>query len=469
MGYPQSAFKDIAETHQKIFHRIDQLEGTIKENREKLGDGTSAELKQEVNKLSQDVATAAAKTSEMTQAVDEIKDSMEVMAKENQEMRKQRVEWTASQEQDATPAEEVFKHLYRKSADQSLRKIRSVEEVADAIPSYGEKSPHKSDFRGFLLPRSVTKEKFLKTIKALVTANSGSGSGAAGALLTPEYMDPVLSPAQEMRDLIDEFPSMSTDYEKVYWRQEVLATRRAAPGVTVQSLDFTGTGQGNSLGEMEMRFELKDTEMRTLGAFVNFAVQILQDVGYLQMYALDQLRYEAVTALIHEILYGITRQSGATTGTLDFPNLDNVSIDLNTDLLSDVVSGSVHYLDVLKAAWLQAALTFIPADKHFMHPTDHTAMMMLKDRDGRYMFVDNMPFGMPVAESTFIEQGDWFTAPTNHTCICVKRGWETGLFYENRSNIEELKVTMRIYGRYGFVILRPGSHVKGTFASAFNA
>lgn len=466
--------KGIAEQQTQLLLQIDAVKTQVDENREKLGDGTSAELKQEVNNMATKVSTLVEATERVETDATKAIERIEATEKELQELRQEKVNWNASTEA-VNPYKSVYNHLFRKS-----EKLKDVgysipqEELMNASTSYGTRVPHKgSDIRDVMFPRRMQKERYQK---ALLTATSTAGSGAAGVLQTPEYQEQILPPAQETRTLLDEFPMVMTDYEKLFWRQEILSRRRGSAGVSIQSLDFTGTGQGNQLTEIEFEFEDHEEEMRTFGGRAHAALQILQDVGYLQAYISNQIEYEAQRDLSSNVLYGTNKVGSDADQARQLNSLNAASTQFSTSLLADVVNGSTHHIDVLKAAWLQATLTFIPPTKVLMHDTDYTAMCMLKDNDGAYLFVPNInsdvmlnPFGMPISTSTYINEDNFFVIPANQTMLCLKKGWESGISYENNDDFEKLRCTFRIYGRYGFIQFRPASQIKGTFSTSFNA
>ena len=442
-----------------LLKRIQKLEAQGK---------SAGDKKEQFQKMAKDMAANVAKGETNMNALAK---RVEDMEKEAQERRAYEVKWTPSQ-QPANPYEHAYKHMFRAEQDEQAiyNKIRnaSEDEVKAAVNVYGNKIPHKGDLRAIMFPRRH---------KALLTALSSDASGSAGATLTPEYMEQILEPAQEKRTLLDEFRIVNTKYTKLIWRQEKLSRREGSDGVSIQSLDFTGTGQGTTGTEVEFQFESKEEEMRTFLGLAYSSIQILQDVSYMQTYVGNQLEYEANRQLSISVLYGENaRGASDTSKQFSTSALNIAATEFDTDTIEEVDVSGTHLVDVLSASWLQASLTHIDPTVHFMHPTDYHRMLLTKDNDGRYMFVPNInnpsmlsPMGMPVAKSTFVNKDSFFTLPANECMLCVRKGWESGMFFEDNTNVRELEVTFRVYGRYGFVMFRPGSTIRGTFSSAIAA
>ena len=462
-----SLSKQLAETSTMLITKMSGLQGEIDEVRKKLGDGTSAENKQEFNKM----AEAHAKLAEEVTTIQSTgAKRMEEIEKELQEQRQKQFTWNASSK-IANPYTGVYKHLLSVEDVSDLDvKNASESQIRKGLDSYGTKIAHTdSMFANIAFPDLMRQ-------KALLTSTVTPGSGAAGALMTPEYQEQILAPAQEVNSILDVFPMMMVDYEKLIWRKEILTRRRGSAGVSIQSLDFSGDGQGTAGTEVEFEFEMHEEEMRTFLGIAFASIQILQDVSYMQAYIGNQLEYEAVRDLVHNVLYGTNKTGNSQDQARQLASLDSESTDFDTGLIGTLGVSGAHYIDVLKAAWLQANLTFIPPTHHLMHPTDYTAMCLTKDNDGRYQFVPNIndetmlsPFGMPIRTSTYITQDKFNTIPANQTMVAIRKAWESGMSYEDNTNFRELIVTFRVWGRFGFIMFRPSSQIKGNFSSSFNA
>ena len=463
---PESIPTQINSLTDKLMDEMSKYKASIDKKFEKLGAGTSAEDKQIVNKMAEDHQKHIKKYDE---DMSELKTRVSEMEEAQQEDRQKRFEFNSTNA-ILNPYKDAHDHLFREIEDPSKA---SEADMTEAITKYGQRVGHKSNFVNLVHPGRM---KHVLTPEAF---DSTSNVGGAEGTLTPMYQEAILPPAQEQRTLIDTFPMVMTNYEKLIWRQERLARRIASRDALtgadknwIQSLDYTGSGQGDEAKEMLIEFETKEEEMRTFAAVAFASIQILQDVGYMQAYIGNQLEYEAERGLSQEILYGTNKASS----TYSLNGLDAHATEVDDDLIRDVVSGNTHYVDALRTSWLQASLTHIQPTVHLMHDTDYTSMLLEKDNDGRYMFVPNInnptmlsPLGMPIAMSTYITQDNFFTVPANQCMVCMKRGWESGLSYEDEKNFRELKVTFRVWGRWGFVNFRPSSTNKGTFSELFKA
>ena len=471
------AVKEVQKAQATILTQIGDFKKIIDAAEKKYGTDTAGELKTAVNKAVNQMTVEVEKNQKLW---DDANKRVADLEEEVKLLSGQRMNWNST---GPTNMKAAFMHVY-----DDLLKAGDVEDFGGATQAVLERCVKNFGFQGqksyddYDLRALMFSDRYQKAITSLGGPGIAADAGQAGALLTPQYIDQPLAPAQEQNTISDAFPVFNMMGEKVIWREERLTVRAAYRDTSTatgraksrQSLDFTGTGQGNVGGVMKMAWDQRNVESRTFLATANASVQIIDDAPYVREQVQEQLKYEQERTVDRDILYG-TNTAGAQ-GVSQFSGLNHAAVTFTPSLLSDIRSSRTQMVDVLRTSWLQAVLTFISPDRHFMHPTDYTAISLLKDNDGDYLFPSvkedsttgnkTGPMGMPVLCSTYVNKDSWFTVPTMRCRLGVKKGWTSDVSMENKDNFETLQITFRVYGRYAFIQFRPNSTVKGTFSSA---
>ena len=469
--------KKVQETQAALLTQIGEFKEVIDKAEKKYNGEEVNELKTKVNNMVNDMSTSVNKNEKLW---DDAQKRIQELDDEVKLLRGQKLNWQTS---GPGTMEDAFMTVYH-----DLRKAGDVEDFGGATQAIleravknfgfqGQKAYDGFDFRSLMFP-----DRYKNAITSLGGPDIAAADGQAGALLTPQYIERPLEPAQEQNTISDAFPVFNMMGEKVIWREERLSVRaayREASSTTGrpksrQALDFTGTGQGNVGGVMTMAWDQRNVESRTFLATAQASVQIISDAPYVREQVQEQLQYEQERTVDRDILYG-SNTSGAQ-GVAEFSGLNHAAVTFTPSLLSDIRSSRTQLVDVLRTSWLQGVLTYISPDRHFLHPTDYTAISLLKDNDGDYLFPSMKedsttgnktgPMGMPVLCSTYVNKDTWFTVPTKRCRLGVKKGWTADVSMENKDNFETLQVTFRVYGRYAFIQFRPNSTVKGKFSDA---
>ncbi len=403
-----------------------------------VGEG-GAERKEKLNKMVQDLSDlrdeVVAKEAEYKKRMDTLEETFQA---------------AGSGEGDDAPHESAgrkfFKAMLKSSGITAEELTQDSDQVSKlALQKWSQR--HNTDIRRDLAP---------KRFKVLT-----SQATSAGDLQIPEYETAILAPGEEMVTLLDMLPMSTTMYSRCFWRTEVLASRTNGAGI--QSLDFTGAGQGTALGKSDFVFDNHSTDMRTFGHTTDMALQILQDQSQVESYIAGRMMYQARWNLEDQVVYG-----DGTGYNFDSINGGSTVYDASAD--DDIGVSRTHKIDVLRLAKLQGDNTYIPTTGYYMNRNDAAAIQVLKDNDGRYLFTNNVnmpnemrPWGVPVIQTNHILKGTFFALPLNQIEVVVRKQWETGMFYENKDNVEKLLVTFRIYGRYGLKLYYPASMIKGSF------
>lgn len=447
MDVSSTKFQEVVDDQAKLFAQLSEQKEALSKMQKAIGDHTDesgAELKQTINKMVEDVAK---NVDELNGARTKMQERLDNFEKEYQS----KVKWTAS---ESEPMAKSFLTGFSNRINNTSESASVVTPTVEEIQQYGKANT------GFTITVDGDPRDMLTPArKALITSQSGV-DGGAGPLQVPEYQERIEPPGQQMVTVLDYLPTSTTNRSEVHWRQEVLSER--TNGFGIQSIDFTGEGQGNALGESDFRFQDFSARTRTFGHHADIALQILQDQAQLQAYIEGQMMYMVRYGLENKIFY-----DDGTGMTWSGINASASSYD--TNLVSNLNVASPQKYDILRLIKLQGDKTFFPTTLYVLNNDDCASLELTKDNNGNYMFSKDKvmrPWGVPAVKSYQFTAGSFFGLCLPQIDLVIRKGWEMGVSFENRANFEELKATLRIYGRYALLLHRPNSNTKGTFADA---
>lgn len=405
----------------KMLDGQESLESRIKTIEEK--GGGAADLKEQVQKMSQDNA----------KAIDEIKTLTD----------KLREEITERQDEFET------KFAGGRGGDGAALDVAAP--VIKALP--GERLGFQQKVKS-----EIDSVAFVSSQAKAVTSLAAS----AGDVHVPSYEREIIRPGEQQITLLDVLPQVATDSPLIYWVQEVLGSRTNNAGI--QSLDFTGTGQGTALGESDFVFDQKSAETRTYGHTAKIALQMLEDAPQLRGYLENIMRYMVRFDLEDQVL------NGDGVGT----NFNGLKAQATAyDVTLDAFVTNIQKLDVLRVAILQCALTFFPATASLLHPKDAASIELLKDSQNRYLFVSNpnagqtiRPWGVPVISTTQQTEDEFTVGAMNQVEVVIRKAIEVLISTENEDDFDKLLATIRAHGRGGLKVYQPGSIIDGDFSVA---
>lgn len=427
----QEAVDESIKLQKQMLDPEEGLEARIK-TLEAEGKG-AADLKEQVNKMAEDNAKAIDEINTQTEAIktslDERQDEFE--AKFSKGAPGGRVD-------PLSGFEKAVKSL-------EIPAQASDEQIHAAIGKQGKSFPIKnaSEWVG----------------RKTVTSLAASG----GDTIVPQYESTIIAPGQEPITLLDVLPRSPISGPIVWYMYEVLGSR--TNGAAIQSLDFTGTGQGGSLGDSDFVFNQLSEQTRTFGHEADLAAQIVADVPQLRGYVDGQMRYMVRFDLEDQLV------NGDNTST-NLNGLKNRATAYDTDLDTDVGVEAIQNMDVLRLAAHQCTLTWFPATFFLLHPLEATGLELIKDANENYMMVNPAmgnairPWGVPVVSTTQQTAGDFTAAAGNHIEVMVRQDLVVEASTEHSSNFTNLLVTLRCYGRFGCKFYQPGSIIDGDFSSA---
>lgn len=200
-----------------------------------------------------------------------------------------------------------------------------------------------------------------------------NASGQNQPLVPSDRLGGIVSPALRRLTIRNLIPNNSTSSNLVEFASETLFTSNAsAQGGATSPV---GNGEGELKSESALTFQLNNTPVCLIAHFIPASRQILSDAPMLQGYIDGRLRYGIALKEETDLLTG---DGGA--GVL------NGLINQSTAFTGGATNQTA--LDTLLKSFLQISLQNLEASGVVMNPIDWTAILLLKDTTGRYLFSD---------------------------------------------------------------------------------
>lgn len=267
----------------------------------------------------------------------------------------------------------------------------------------------------------------------------------AGIIVEPEQ-------PLTMRSLI---PSGRANSNYIEYAKENVYTNNAAPQGAGSSPAET---EGQAKAESGITFTLTGVGVITLAHWIPASRQVLQDASMLQTYVENRLTYGLKQEEDDEILNG-TGANGQLSGLI------TNATAYNRGASSDTI------LDTLLKAILQVSLSYYEASGHVLNPIDWTAIQLLKDTQGRYIFGN--PSGVtapriwskPVLPTTQLAAGKFLTGAFNLAAQIWDKEDATVRVAEQHSDFfVKNMVAILAEERLALTIYRPLSFVYGNIS-----
>ncbi|MEI1730848.1 phage major capsid protein [Acinetobacter baumannii] len=210
----------------------------------------------------------------------------------------------------------------------------------------------------------------------------------------------------------------------------------------------------------ELTFEEQLESAKTIAHMLKASKQILDDLPQLQSFINNRLLNGLKRVEDTQLLFG----SG--TGN----NLNGVYTQA-TPYMAPITIAAPTKVDIIRLAMLQASLADYFATGTVLHSKDWTAIQLLKDTTGAYLFAS--PFGtmtpslwgLPVAETNQSGMdGKFLTgAFTEGAQIFDREDANVVISTENDKDFENNMISVRCEERLALAVYRPEAFVKGTF------
>lgn len=210
----------------------------------------------------------------------------------------------------------------------------------------------------------------------------------------------------------------------------------------------------------DLTFEEVLEGVKTIAHLLKASKQILDDLPQLQSFINGRLLNGLKRVEDAQLLFG----SGVGT------NLHGIYTQAET-YSAPITIASPTRVDTMRLAMLQAALADVFATGHVLHMNDWTAIELLKDTTGAYLFTN--PFspsapslwGLPVAETNHAAMtGKFLTGSfAEGAQIFDREDANVVISTENDDDFDKNMISIRCEERLALAVYRPEAFVKGEF------
>lgn len=335
--------------------------------------------------------------------------------------------------------------------EQEFVKLRAGNRGGDeSAKSVGEQFTGSEDFKS-ALARGASNFKGTVSIglKAVTNVTSATtGTGGVGAGIAPDRLPGLIGPSLRqftIRDLI--MPGRTSSNLIQYVRESGYQSMAAA------------VAEGNLKPQSDLKFELKDTSVKTLAHWLKASKQILADIPMLESYIDTRLRYGLKYVEEAQILAG----DGTGENLLGLiPQATAYDITLTK-------AGDTK-LDTIRRAILQIRIAEYRASGIVLNPIDWTDIELTKSSTGEYIWVNVQDGGtqkmwrLPVIDTNAMPAGYFMVGAFNMAAqVFDREDANVQVSTEDGDNFIRNMVTIRAEERLGLVVYRPESFVYGAF------
>lgn len=210
----------------------------------------------------------------------------------------------------------------------------------------------------------------------------------------------------------------------------------------------------------ELTFEEVLEGVKTIAHMLKASKQILDDLPQLQSFINGRLLNGLKRVEDAQLLFG----SGVGS------NLHGIYTQA-TVYSAPITIATPTRVDTMRLAMLQAALADVFSTGHVLHMNDWTAIELLKDTTGAYLFTNpfspNTPslWGLPVAETNHAAMvGNFLTGSFAEAAqIFDREDANVVISTENADDFEKNMISIRCEERLALAVYRPEAFVKGAF------
>ena len=292
----------------------------------------------------------------------------------------------------------------------------------------------------------TSRDSFGFRVKAITSAGASAGAGVAPDRLPGVQTRPLSR--MTVRQLIT--PGR-TDSNVIQYLQETGFTNAAAT-----------VAEGMKKPESNITYELKNANVVTIAHFIKATKQILDDFPQLQSQVDGRLRYGLELAEEGQLL------NGSGVGN----NILGLRTGAAAYLAPIVIAGATR-IDVLRLALLQSELADFPATGIVLHPADWTAIELLKDNTGAYIFANPQSlaqpglWGRPVVNTPAMTVDNFLVGAFQLGAqVFDREDANVVIATQNEDDFVKNMITIRGEERLAMALYRPEAFVKGDLTPA---
>jgi HK97 family phage major capsid protein len=383
------------------------------------------------------------------------------------------VKGALSQVQDfATKAAEALRKGEELSAtqktqvDEALVKLNGLEALHEQVTALEQKAARgggqaeapKTPGQKFIEDEKVKAfladvrggQRISAEVKAIITSLTTNADGSAGDLLVPEYR-PIVDPVERKLTVRDLLTPGRTSAMTIYFPQETGFTNSAA---------VASESSGAAKAQSELKFDLSSATVVTIAHFVLAHRNILADAPMLASYIDGRMRYGLGYVEDNALLNGA---GGA--------DLNGVYTQATASTANLAVITSPTFLDVLRAAMLQASLANIPPTGIVLNPTDWFKIETTKDTAGAYIIgnpqdgTNRRLWGLPVVETQAMTVDKFLVGAFKYGAqIFDREDARVEVSTEDSDNFRKNLVTILAEERLALAVYNTLAFVKGDFS-----
>ena len=360
---------------------------------------------------------------------------------------------------------EKLSQAAKDSADEALTKFNELSEQVKDIEqktarrggeepvakSLGRQMADSEQFKQLIAdPRGVRNAKM--SVKAeTITSATTTNPGAAGALVTPQYVQGIIAPNQMRLTIRDLLMSGTTSSNAITYMRETGFTNNAA----------AQANEGDKKAQSDLKFDQVTTNVETIAHYIKASKQIMHDAPMLASYIDGRLMYGLKLVEEKQLLNG-----DGLNG-----NIKGIIPQATAFANPATTVATYTIIDQIRYAMLQAVLAEYPASGHVLNPIDWATIETLKDKEGRYII--GQPQGeanptlwrLPVVETQAIAPTKFLTGAFNMAAqifdaeeASIEVGFENDDFTRNL-------VTILCEERLALAVYRPEAFIYGTLAA----
>lgn len=383
------------------------------------------------------------------------------------------VKGALSQVQDfATKAAEALRKGEELTADQkskvdeALVKLNGLDALAAQVAELEQKAargggqPERAKSIGHKFVEDDGVKAFLANVtggkrvgaevKAIITSLTTDADGSAGDLLVPDRR-PIIDPVERKLTVRDLITPGTTSAMAIQYPKETGFTNNAATA---------SESSGAAKAQSEMKFDLVTDTVITIAHWVLAHRNILADAPMLASYIDGRLRYGLSFVEDNMLLNGA---GGA--------DLNGIYTQATASTANLAVVTSPTFLDVLRAAMLQASLANIPPTGIVLNPTDWFKIETTKDTAGAYIIgnpqdgTNRRLWGLPVVETPAMTVDKFLVGAFKYGAqIFDREDARVEVSTEDSDNFRKNLVTILAEERLALAVYNTLAFVKGDFS-----
>ncbi|MFT4172817.1 MAG: phage major capsid protein [Rhodocyclaceae bacterium] len=383
-------------------------------------------------------------TAELKRIGDEVKQAGERALKEAKNAGELSTETKAKVDELLVKQGELVARL--QEAEQKLDRRGSGD--AQQAKSVGQEFVESEDFQGYVKAGNLRKG-FTHQVKAVT--NITSDPAIAGDLIAPDRRPGILAQPQRRLAVRDLLTPGATNSNLIQYVKETGFQNMAAT-----------VAEGAAKPKSDIVFDLVATPVVKVAHHVKASTEILMDAPMLQSYIDGRLRYGLAYKEEDQLLKG----SGVGN------NLNGIYTQASAYVAPIAIANATR-IDVLRLALLQSELAEYPATGIVLHPADWTAIELLKDSTGAYIFANPQSlalpalWGRPVVTTQAMLLDEFLVGAFKLGAQIFDRMTSTvSVATENEDDFIKNMVTILAEERLGLAVYRPEAFTKGDLTPA---